>query len=58
LNFLTPDDIRIKGHRIGIARLAAWREQRYREWATNPSPVIQRLRALKTQHEAARVTVG
>lgn len=91
--FLSPDDIRIKGHRIGIddvidyylqgyspleilaelpslnlekihatityylhnraeidaymARLAAWREQRYQEASANPSPVVQRLRALK-----------
>ena len=95
--FLSPDDIRIKGHRIGIddvlhyylegytpeeiaaqlptlslekiyatityylhnraevdaylARLAAWREQRYQEWAANPSPVVQRLRALKAQRQ-------
>ena len=97
--FLDPDDIRIKGHRIGIddvlafyldgyspeeiaanlptlslekihatityylhnrseidaylARLAAWREQHYQEWAANPSPVVQRLRALKAQRERA-----
>lgn len=97
--FLDPDDIRIKGHRIGIddvlayylngyspeeiaanlptlsleqihatityylrnrpemdaylARLAAWREQRYQEWAANPSPVVQRLRELKAQREGA-----
>ena len=97
--FLDPDDIRIKGHRIGIddvlayyldgyspeeiaanlptlsleqihatityylrnrpemdaylARLAAWREQRYEEWAADPSPVVQRLRALKAQRERA-----
>ncbi len=94
-DFLSPDDIRIKGHRIGIddvlhyylegytpeeiaaqlpslslekiyatityylhnrgevdaylARLAAWREERYREWEANPPPVVQRLRALKAQ---------
>lgn len=94
--FLDPDDIRIKGHRIGIEdvleyylqgyspeqvltelpslnlekihavityylhirpeldayllRLASWREQRYQEWlASEPSPVVQRLRALKAQ---------
>jgi uncharacterized protein (DUF433 family) len=98
--FLDPDDIRIKGHRIGIddvlayyldgytpeeiaanlptlsleqihatityylhnrpkidaylARLAAWREGRYQEWAANPSPVVQRLRALKVQREKAQ----
>jgi uncharacterized protein (DUF433 family) len=97
--FLDPDDIRIKGHRIGIddvlayyldgyspeeiaanlptlsleqihatityylrnrpdmdaylARLAAWREQRYQEWAASPAPVVQRLRALKAQRERA-----
>lgn len=91
--FLSPDDIRIKGHRIGIddvldyylegytpeeiiaelptlnlekihatityylhnraqidaylLRLAKWREQRYQEWAANPSPLVQRLRALQ-----------
>jgi len=95
--FLSPDDIRIKGHRIGIddvlyyylegytpeeiaanlptlsleeiyatityylhnrsevdaylSRLAAWREQRYREWAASPSPVVQRLRTLKARRE-------
>jgi uncharacterized protein (DUF433 family) len=100
-DFLSPDDIRIKGHRIGIddvlyyylegytpdeigaqfptlsleeiyatvtyylhnraevdaylARLAAWREERYREWAANPPPVVQRLRALKAQRERDRV---
>ncbi|MBD0343464.1 MAG: DUF433 domain-containing protein [Coleofasciculus sp. Co-bin14] len=95
---LDPDDIRIKGHRIGIddvigyylqgyspeqilaelptlnlekihatityylhnraemdaymLRLATWREQRYQEWlATEPSPVVQRLRTLKAQRE-------
>jgi uncharacterized protein (DUF433 family) len=98
--FLDPDDIRIKGHRIGIddvlalyvdgytpeeiaanlpslsleqihatityylrnrseidaylARLAARCEERYQEWVANPSPVVQRLRALKTQRERAR----
>jgi uncharacterized protein (DUF433 family) len=101
--FLSPDDIRVKGHRIGIddvlyyylegytpeeiaanlptlsleeiyatityylhnrsevdaylSRLATWREQRYREWAANPSPVVQRLRALKAQREE-RVATG
>lgn len=93
--FLSPDDIRIKGHRIGIddvlyyyldgytpeeiaaqlptlsleeihatityylhnraevdaylARLAAWREEQYQQWAANPPPIVQRLRALKAQ---------
>jgi uncharacterized protein (DUF433 family) len=93
----SPDDIRIKGHRIGIdnvleyflegytpeeivaiypslnlekiyatityylrnratidaylKRLAQEREQRYQEWAANPSPLIQRLRAIKAQRE-------
>lgn len=94
-DFLSPDDIRIKGHRIGIddvlsyyldgytpeeiavnfpslsqeeiyatvtyylhnraevdaylMRLSAWREQRYQEWAASPSPLVQRLRALKAE---------
>jgi uncharacterized protein (DUF433 family) len=93
--FLGPDDIRIKGHRVGLddvlyyyldgyspeeiaanlpslslekihaaitfylrhraemdaylARLAAWREQRYQEWAADPPPVIERLRRLKAE---------
>ena len=95
--FLSPDDIRIKGHRIGIddvigyylegrsperiqqelpslsmekiyatltyylhnraemdaymVRLRRWREQRYQEWAANPSPAAQRIMALKAQRE-------
>jgi uncharacterized protein (DUF433 family) len=95
--FLSPDDIRIKGHRIGIddilyyylegytpeeivanlptlsleqihaaityylhnqaemdaylSRLATWREQRYRAWEADPSPVVQRLRTLRDQRE-------
>ncbi|MDF5728103.1 MAG: DUF433 domain-containing protein [Rhizonema sp. PD38] len=95
--FLDPDDIRVKGHRIGIddvidyylqgyspeqileelpslnlekiyatityylhnrvkmdaymLRLAKWREQRYQEWLANPSPLAQRLRAVKAQRE-------
>jgi uncharacterized protein (DUF433 family) len=94
-DFLAPDDIRIKGHRIGIddvlayyldgyapeeiaanlptlsleqihaaityylrnraamdaylMRLAAWREQRYQEWAAKPSSLVQRLRTIKAQ---------
>lgn len=94
-DFLAPDDIRLKGHRIGIddvlsyyldgytpeemaahlptlsleeihatityylrnraqvdaylAHLAARREERYRTWAADPSPVVQRLRAIKEQ---------
>jgi uncharacterized protein (DUF433 family) len=94
-DFLSPDDIRLKGHRIGIddvleyylegynpeeiaanlptlsleqihatityylhhqsemdaylARLWARREQRYQEWSANPSPTVERLRALKEQ---------
>ncbi|MBW4497776.1 MAG: DUF433 domain-containing protein [Oscillatoria princeps RMCB-10] len=93
---LSPDDIRIKGHRIGIDdvidyylegytpeeilaelpslnlekiyatityylqnraemdgymfRLAREREKRYQEWAAaEPSPVVQRIRALKAE---------
>jgi uncharacterized protein (DUF433 family) len=100
--FLSPDDIRIKGHRIGIddvidyylqgftpeqirehlpslslekiyatityylhnkeevdaymERLNAWREQRYQEWlASEPSPVIQRLRAIREQRSREQV---
>ncbi|MGH7595550.1 MAG: hypothetical protein ACREOI_04320 [bacterium] len=30
-----------------LARLAAWREQRYQKAQANPSPVVQRLRAIK-----------
>lgn len=94
-DFLSPDDIRIKGHRIGIdnvleyfiegytpeeiaaiypslnlekiyatityyfhkraeidaylLRLRRWREQRYQEWAKNPSPMALRMRAIKAQ---------
>ena len=96
-DFLAPDDIRLKGHRIGIddvlwyylegytpeeiaanlptlsleeihatityylhsraemdaylSRLTAWRENRIRQWAANPSPVVQRLRMLKAERE-------
>jgi uncharacterized protein (DUF433 family) len=103
-DFLAPDDIRLKGHRIGIddvlyyylegyapeeiaahlptlsleqihatityylhnqaeidaylSRLAAWREQRYREWEANPPPVVQRLRALKAQREREQTSVA
>jgi len=99
--FLGSDDIRIKGHRVGIddvlyhylegytpeeiaanfptlsleqihgaityylhnrsemdaylSRLAAWREQRYREWADSPPPIVQRLRALKAQRAREQV---
>jgi uncharacterized protein (DUF433 family) len=102
--FVGPDDIRIKGHRIGIddvlyyylegytpeeiaaqlptlsleeiyatityylqnhaeldaylIRLAAWREQRYQEWATNPPPLVQRLRALKAEREKERAVAS
>ena len=28
-----------------LAKLAAWREQRYQEWAANPDPLTLRLRA-------------
>lgn len=100
--FLDPDDIRIKGHRISIdnvldyylegytpeeiaanlptlsleqihatityylrnrkeidaslLRLAAWREQRYQESRANPSPVVQRIRAIKAQRAKQQVT--
>jgi uncharacterized protein (DUF433 family) len=92
-DFLSPTDIRLKGHRVGIdtvlsyylegytpeeiaanlptlnlekihatityylhnrpqidtylAELDAWREQHYQEGHNNPSPVGQRLRAIK-----------
>jgi uncharacterized protein (DUF433 family) len=96
-DFLDPDDIRIKGHRLGIQhvleyyrdgfspeqiaqefpglslekihatityylhnrsevdaymrRIKALSEERYRQWAANPSPVVRRLRAIKAQRE-------
>ena len=102
--FLSPDDIRIKGHRIGIddvlyyylegytpeeiaanlptlnleqihttithylhnrsemdaylSRLAAWRKQRYQEWASNPPPVMKRLRALKAQRAREQIAAS
>jgi|GEM_PF-3017948 len=34
-----------------MLRLAKWREQRYQESSANPSPLMQRLRALKAQRE-------
>ncbi|MHC5613146.1 MAG: DUF433 domain-containing protein [Nostoc sp.] len=34
-----------------MLRLANWREQRYQELSANPSPLMQRLRALKAQRE-------
>ncbi len=92
-DFLSPTDIRLKGHRVGIdtvlsyylegytpeeiaanlptlsleeihatityylhnrhqtdtylAALDDWREQHYQEWCNNPSPVVQRLQAIK-----------
>jgi uncharacterized protein (DUF433 family) len=94
-DFLATDDIRLRGHRIGIedvidyylegynseeiaanlptlsleeihatityylhnrgkmddylARLSTWREQRYQQWVANPSPVAERIRALKAK---------
>ncbi|NJM73737.1 MAG: DUF433 domain-containing protein [Scytonema sp. RU_4_4] len=102
--FLSPDDIRLKGHRIGIenvldyylegytpeeiaanlptlsleqihatityylhnrsqidgylSRLARWREQHYQEWAANPSPLVQRLRALKVERTQPQVNAS
>jgi uncharacterized protein (DUF433 family) len=96
-DFLGTDDIRIKGHRIGIddvlsyylegfsaeeigarfpslkleeihatityylhnrtevdallARLGAWRDQRYQATIANPSPLAQRLRELKARRQ-------
>ncbi|MDJ0617825.1 MAG: DUF433 domain-containing protein [Calothrix sp. MO_192.B10] len=102
--FLSPDDIRIKGHRIGVdnvidyylegyspeeiaahlpsltleqihatityylhnrsqmdaymTRLAKWREERYQEWCANPSPLVQRLRALKAEKLHQQINVS
>lgn len=96
-DFLEPDVIRIKGHRIGIEhvlkyylegyspeqiaqefpglslekihatityylhnqaaidaymeRLDRWSEEEYQRYLANPSPVVQRLRALKAQQD-------
>ncbi len=96
--FLDPDDIRIKGHRIGIdnvidyylqgcspeeilehlpslnlekvnatityyqqnkeevdaymKRLNDWREKRYQEALKNPSPLMQRLRAIQVSRRS------
>jgi hypothetical protein len=40
-----------------MLRLARWREQRYQEAAANPSPMIQRLRAIKAQREQERLNL-
>lgn len=102
-DFLAPDDIRIKGHRIGIedvlayyldgytpeeiaahlptigleqihatityylrnratldaylARLTMRQEQRYQEWTAHPSPLVERLRALKSRQLEEQVAV-
>jgi uncharacterized protein (DUF433 family) len=96
-DFISPDDIRLKGHRIGIddvlyyylegytpeeisvhlptlslehiyatityylrnqpemnkylSDLTAWRQQRYQEQASHPSPVVERLKTLKHQRK-------
>ena len=101
--FLDPDDIRIKGHRIGIdnvidyylqgcspeeilehlpslnlekvnatlayyeqnkeevdaymKRLNDWREERYQASLKNPSPLMQRLRALQAQRAKEQVNI-
>ncbi len=35
-----------------MSRLAAWREQGYQEWlASEPSPVVKRIREIKVQKE-------
>jgi uncharacterized protein (DUF433 family) len=103
-DFVSPDDIRLKGHRIGIdnvleyylegytpeeiaanlpslslekihatityylhncaeidaylSRLAKWREQRYQESLTHPSPLAQRMRTLKTQRRNQQVSAS
>lgn len=97
-DFIAPDDIRLKGHRIGIdnvlhyylegyspeeiaanlpslsleeihatiiyylrnrtqvdaylSRLCAWREARYQEWIAEPSPLIERLRNVRSQRQS------
>lgn len=38
-----------------LLRVRQWREQRYREWAANPSPLIQRLRAIGTQQNCEAI---
>ncbi len=99
-DFISHEDIRLKGHRIGIDdvlgyylegytpeeiavnlptlsleqiyatityylhnqaeinaymnNLSAWREQRCREWADNPSPVVKRLCAMKARQAGVR----
>lgn len=101
-DFIAPDDIRIKGHRIGIdnvlhyylegyspeeiaanlpslsleeihatiiyylrnraqidaylSRLSAWREARYQEWRAKPSPLIERLRNVRSQRQSVGVS--
>ena len=101
-DFVAPDDIRIKGHRIGIdnvlhyylegyspeeiaanlpslsleeihatiiyylrnraqvdaylSRLNAWREARYQEWAGKPSPLIERLRSVRSQRQGVSMS--
>jgi hypothetical protein len=41
-----------------LRRLAARYEERYRERKANPSPVAQRLRALKAQQEKEQTAVA
>jgi hypothetical protein len=41
-----------------LLRLATWREQRYREWEANPSPIVQRLCALKAQREGKQAAAA
>jgi len=41
-----------------LGRLTAWREDRYQKWAAHPSPVVQRLRALKAERARARVSAA
>ena len=101
-DFVAPDDIRIRGHRIGIdnvlhyylegyspeeiaanlpslsleeihatiiyylrnraqvdaylSRLNAWREARYQEWAGKPSPLIERLRSVRSQRQGVSMS--
>ncbi len=38
-----------------LSELSAWREHRYQEQSSHPSPVLQRLKALKHQREQMAV---
>jgi len=40
-----------------LLRVRQQREQRYQEWAANPSPLIQRLQAIRTQQNREAIQV-